>query len=99
MATSLGSLMVSSHPTRGRRDGGSTKQTKTRKLNPNLMPLVGPSKYHQPSLNQFLARSQWSTSATSADRTPIAEDDVPSAEEDNGKMRVEQASPTPPIDL
>ncbi|SJL15510.1 uncharacterized protein ARMOST_19010 [Armillaria ostoyae] len=98
-ATSLGSLMVSSHPTRGRRDGGSTKQTKTRQPNPNLTPLVGPSKYHQPSLNQFLARSQRSASATSADRTPAAEDDEPSAEEVNGKTRVEQVSPTPSIDL
>ncbi|SJL03070.1 uncharacterized protein ARMOST_06415 [Armillaria ostoyae] len=98
-ATSLGSLMVSSHPTRGRRDGGSTKQTKTRQPNPNLTPLVGPSKYHQPSLNQFLAGSQRSASATSADRTPAAEDDEPSAEEVNGKTRVEQVSPTPSIDL
>ncbi len=37
-AHSLGSFMVSSHPTRDRKNGGSTKQNKN-KMNPNTIPV------------------------------------------------------------
>ncbi len=96
-AHSLGSFMVSSHPTRDRKNGGSTKQNKN-KMNPNTIP-VASSKYRQPSLNQFLARSQRSTSRSSTDRIPWAEDGEIILGTQSDHTRAEQSTSTPPVDL
>lgn len=97
-AHSLGSFMVSSHPTWDWKDGGSMKQNKNKKTNPNTIPVVS-SKYCQPLLNQFLARSQQSTSRSSADRVPWAEDGEITLGMQSNHTRAEQSTSTLPVDL
>ncbi len=96
--SSLGSFLVSPHMTRDKCDGGSMKQNKGKRTNSNMTPM-GPNKYHQPSINQYLARSQQPPSMAPSDGETGAEEDQILDAENKNRMNVEPPAPSLPIDL
>ncbi len=96
--SSLGSFMVSPHLTREKRNGGSTKQNKNRSTNTNTMPM-GPNKYQQPLINQYLSRSQAPRStAPSEGETEMEEPQTTDGGDKNDTNGDLNATP-PPINL
>ncbi len=74
------------------------KQNKGKRTNSNTTPM-GPNKYHQPSINQYLARSQQPPSMAPSDGETGAEEDQILDAENKNRTNVEPPAPSPPIDL
>ncbi len=95
--SSLGSFMVSPHLTQEKHNGGSTKQNKN-STNTNMMPM-GPNKYQQPLINQYLSRSQAPRSTVPSEgETEMEEPQTADGRDKNDTNGDLNATP-PPIDL